>query len=184
MMRAPCSPAMPMLSFKAGRKRPSKFFGTSAAFQIARIVGESDVRLARGAPVDEIFRRSLFVVLGNAREMQRGVRTPSGVYNSRRRCAVHPLHLAAFPEDAKERRSKNLVYWTTARESYVGFSYNTRYLKPPTCRKTSMAFAAGFGKTTWASPAKDTRRAHHRRDDQAKGDGFVRKLREQNLRII
>ena len=37
-------------------------------------------------------------------------------------------HLAAFPDDAKEKAPKNLVYWTNARESYIGFAYNKNFL--------------------------------------------------------
>ena len=37
-------------------------------------------------------------------------------------------HLAAFPDEAKEKAPKNLVYWTNARESYIGFAYNKNFL--------------------------------------------------------
>src|SRR5262245_35244072 len=33
-------------------------------------------------------------------------------------------YLASFPDDGKERAPKNLVYWTIARESFIGFAYN------------------------------------------------------------
>ena len=35
-------------------------------------------------------------------------------------------YLAAFPDEAKERAPRNQVYWTTVRESYVGFAYAQR----------------------------------------------------------
>jgi iron(III) transport system substrate-binding protein len=35
------------------------------------------------------------------------------------------LHLDKYPEDGKERADKRLVYWALARESYIGFTYNT-----------------------------------------------------------
>src|ERR671924_1091540 len=35
-------------------------------------------------------------------------------------------HLDKYPEDGKERADKNLVYWALARESYIGFTYNTK----------------------------------------------------------
>src|SRR5262245_36475006 len=35
------------------------------------------------------------------------------------------LYLDKYPEDGKERADKNLVYWALARESYIGFTYNT-----------------------------------------------------------
>src|SRR2546428_8616249 len=34
-------------------------------------------------------------------------------------------HLDKYPEDGKERADKRLVYWALARESYIGFTYNT-----------------------------------------------------------
>ncbi|HEX7233007.1 MAG TPA: extracellular solute-binding protein [Candidatus Binatia bacterium] len=34
-------------------------------------------------------------------------------------------HLAAYPDEAKERAGKDLVYWATDRESYIGLAYNT-----------------------------------------------------------
>ena len=37
-------------------------------------------------------------------------------------------YLDKYPEDAKERAKKGLVYWALARESYIGFTYNTKLL--------------------------------------------------------
>jgi iron(III) transport system substrate-binding protein len=34
------------------------------------------------------------------------------------------LHLAKYPDDAKEPAQKGLYYWALARESYIGFTYN------------------------------------------------------------
>ena len=34
-------------------------------------------------------------------------------------------YLDKYPEDGKERADKRLVYWALARESYIGFAYNT-----------------------------------------------------------
>ena len=34
-------------------------------------------------------------------------------------------YLDKYPEDGKERADKRLVYWALARESYIGFTYNT-----------------------------------------------------------
>jgi iron(III) transport system substrate-binding protein len=34
--------------------------------------------------------------------------------------------LDRYPEDGKERAEKNLVYWALARESYIGFTYNSK----------------------------------------------------------
>ena len=34
-------------------------------------------------------------------------------------------HLAQYPDEAKEKAEKGLVYWATDRESYIGLAYNT-----------------------------------------------------------
>ena len=34
-------------------------------------------------------------------------------------------HLAQYPDEAKEKADKGLVYWATDRESYIGRAYNT-----------------------------------------------------------
>ena len=34
-------------------------------------------------------------------------------------------HLAQYPDEAKEKAEKELVYWATDRESYIGLAYNT-----------------------------------------------------------
>ena len=34
-------------------------------------------------------------------------------------------HLAQYPDEAKEKADKGLVYWATDRESYIGLAYNT-----------------------------------------------------------
>src|ERR1051325_2066037 len=34
-------------------------------------------------------------------------------------------HLAAYPDDVKEKADKGLAYWATDRESYIGLAYNT-----------------------------------------------------------
>ena len=38
-------------------------------------------------------------------------------------------HLAAYPDEVKERAGKHLVYWATDRESYIGLAYNTNSIQ-------------------------------------------------------
>ena len=112
--------------------------------------------------------------------------TPPGLITFRDNQLLLPYtspHLAAFPEDAKERASKNLVYWTTARESYVGFSYNTRYLKAADVPKNFDGLLRPALKDNMGIAGEDTGARIIGAMIRAKGDGFVRKLREQNLRI-
>jgi len=112
--------------------------------------------------------------------------TPPGLITFRDNQLLLPYtspHLAAFPEDAKERAPKNLVYWTTARESYVGFSYNTRYLKAADVPKNFDGLLRAALKDNMGIAGEDTGARIIGAMIRAKGDGFVRKLREQNLRI-
>ncbi len=40
----------------------------------------------------------------------------------------HSPYFASYPEDAKEKSEKGLYFWGIARESYIGFAYNTKLL--------------------------------------------------------
>jgi iron(III) transport system substrate-binding protein len=45
-------------------------------------------------------------------------------------------HLAQYPDEAKEKSDKGLVYWTTDRESYIGVAYNTNVVQGNAVPKT------------------------------------------------
>ena len=40
----------------------------------------------------------------------------------------HSPRFASYPEDAKENGERGLYFWGIARESYIGFAYNTKLL--------------------------------------------------------
>lgn len=40
----------------------------------------------------------------------------------------HSPYFASYPEDAKEKSERGLYFWGIARESYIGFAYNTKLL--------------------------------------------------------
>jgi len=40
----------------------------------------------------------------------------------------HSPHFSSYPEDAKEKGERGLYFWAIARESYIGFAYNTKLL--------------------------------------------------------
>ena len=44
--------------------------------------------------------------------------------------------LARYPEEAKTKADGARVYWTTDREAYLGFGYNTRMIAPTEVPKT------------------------------------------------
>ena len=90
-------------------------------------------------------------------------------------------HLASFPDEAKERASKNLVYWTNARESYIGFAYNNRFLNAADVPKNFDGLLRPALKDNMGISGDDTGARILGAMVRAKGDGFVRKLKEQNI---
>lgn len=40
----------------------------------------------------------------------------------------HSAHFASYPEEAKEKADKGLHFWAVGRESYIGFTDNTKLL--------------------------------------------------------
>ena len=92
-------------------------------------------------------------------------------------------HLASFPDEAKERASKNLVYWTNARESYIGFAYNNKFLNAADVPKNFDGLLRPALKDNMGLSGDDTGARILGAMVRAKGDGFVRKLKEQNIRM-
>lgn len=112
--------------------------------------------------------------------------TPGGMMTFRESNLLLPYtspYLAAFPEDAKERASKTNVLWTTVRESYVGLSYNTRHLKAADVPKNFDGLLRPALKDNMGIAGEDTGARILGAMVRAKGEGFVRRLREQNIRI-
>jgi iron(III) transport system substrate-binding protein len=112
--------------------------------------------------------------------------TPPGLMTFRDSQLLLPYtspHLAAFPDDAKERAAKNLVYWTTVRESFVGFAYNTRFLKAADVAKNFDGLLRPALKDNMGIAGEDTGARIIGAMIKARGDGFVKKLKEQNLRM-
>ncbi len=92
-------------------------------------------------------------------------------------------HLAKYSEDSKEDAPKKLVYWTIDRESFVGLGYNKNLLgaadipknfdgllKPSLKNKMAMAGGSTGARTIGAML-------------KAKGEGYVMRLKEQNMRL-
>ena len=92
-------------------------------------------------------------------------------------------HLAAFPEDAKERASKNHVYWTNVRESYIGFAYNTKFLNAADVPKNFDGLMRPALRDNMGLSGDDTGARIIGAMVKAKGDGFVKKLKDQNVRM-
>ena len=75
-------------------------------------------------------------------------------------------HLAQYPDEAKEKAEKGLVYWATDRESYIGLAYNTNSVP-------GQRSAEGLRRSAETRAARQDRfchdghrRARHRRNDQ------------------
>jgi len=112
--------------------------------------------------------------------------TPPGLMTFRESQLLLPYtspHLASFPEDAKERAPRNLVYWTTVRESYVGFAYNTRFLKATDAAKSFDGLIRPALRDNMAIAGEDTGARIIGAMIKAKGEGFAKRLKEQNMRM-
>jgi iron(III) transport system substrate-binding protein len=92
-------------------------------------------------------------------------------------------HLAAFPEDAKEKAQKNLVYWTIARESFIGFAYNKNLLDAANVPKNFDALTRPGLRDKMGLSGDDTGARIIGAMVKAKGEGFVKKLKEQNIKM-
>lgn len=92
-------------------------------------------------------------------------------------------HLAAFPDDAKEKGPGNLVYWTHDRESYVGFGYNKNFLNAADLPKNFDGLLKPALRDNMGLSGDDTGARIIGAMVKTKGDGFVKKLKEQNIRM-
>ncbi len=112
--------------------------------------------------------------------------TPPGLMTFRDSQLLLPYaspYLATFPDDAKEKAPRNLVYWVTARESYVGFAYNTRFIKGADVAKNFDGLLRPALKDNMGIAGEDTGARIIGAMIKAKGDGFAKRLRDQNMRI-
>src|SRR6185503_20568726 len=112
--------------------------------------------------------------------------TPPGLMTFRDSQLLLPYaspYLAAFPDEAKERAPRNQVYWTTVRESYVGFAYNKRYLNAADVPKNFDGLLRPGLKDNMGLSGDDTGARIIGAMVKTKGDGFVKKLKEQNIRM-
>ena len=177
-----------------GAKREGKlvWYTTLAAEQNKQIANAFEKRYA-GVNV-EIFRtgssalaQRLLTEAKARRHIADAVETtPPGLITFRDSQLLLPYtspHLATFPEDAKERAPRNLVYWTTVRESYVGFAYNTRFLKAADAAKNFDGLTRPALRDNMAIAGEDTGARIIGAMIKAKGEAFAKRLKEQNMRM-
>lgn len=112
--------------------------------------------------------------------------TPPGLMTFRDSQLLLPYtspYLAAFPDEAKEKTARNQVYWTTVRESYVGFAYNKRYVNAADVPKDFDGLLRPSLKDNMGISGDDTGARIIGAMVKIKGELFVKKLKEQNIRM-
>lgn len=91
-------------------------------------------------------------------------------------------HLDRYPDEAKDRTDKGLVFWTNVRESFLGFGYNKSQISPNAVPKgfdglIHPELKGRMGITLNESSAKVIGAM-----SKIKGDGFVKKLKAQEIK--
>ncbi len=112
--------------------------------------------------------------------------TPGGMMTFRDAQILLPYtspYLAAFPEDAKEQATKNTVLWTTVRESYVGFGYNKNLVKAADVPKNFDGLLNPALRDNLGIAGEDTGARIIGAMVKAKGEAWLKRLKEQNIRV-
>ncbi|HET8562824.1 MAG TPA: extracellular solute-binding protein [Candidatus Binatia bacterium] len=91
-------------------------------------------------------------------------------------------YLAAFPDESKEKGPANLVYWTIDRESYIGFAYNKNLLSATDVPKNFDGLLKPALRDKLGLSGDDTGARSIGAMVKVKGEEFVKKLKEQNVR--
>jgi iron(III) transport system substrate-binding protein len=90
-------------------------------------------------------------------------------------------YLANYPEIAKEKAPGNLVYWASDRESYNGVGYNKNALRAAEVPKSFDDLLKPILKGRIGIVSEESGARMIGAMIRVKGDGFVRKLRGQNI---
>lgn len=99
--------------------------------------------------------------------------------------AVQPFtspHLANYPEIAKETAAGDLVFWVTDRESLIGVGYNTNVVRAGLVPKKFDDLLSPALRGLMSTANNETGARAIGAMLKAKGEGFVRKLKEQEIR--
>jgi iron(III) transport system substrate-binding protein len=91
-------------------------------------------------------------------------------------------YLAAYPEESKEKAPTNLVYWTIDRESYIGFAYNKNLLAAADVPKSFDGLLKPALRDKLGLSGDDTGARSLGAMVKVKGEEFVKKLKEQNIK--
>jgi iron(III) transport system substrate-binding protein len=91
-------------------------------------------------------------------------------------------YLAAYPEESKEKALANLVHWTIDRESYIGFAYNKNLLGAADVPKNFDGLLKPALRDKLGLSGDDTGARSIGAMIKVKGEEFVKKLKEQNIK--
>ncbi|TMA97716.1 MAG: hypothetical protein E6J74_04240 [Deltaproteobacteria bacterium] len=90
--------------------------------------------------------------------------------------------LDKYPDDAQEKADKHLTFWTTIRESYLGFGYNKTQISPNAVPKGFDGLLHSELKTKIGITLNETSAKMIGAMIKIKGDGFVKKLKSQEIK--
>ena len=92
-------------------------------------------------------------------------------------------HLLKYPADAKEKADKGLFLWASARESYIGVAYNKKSIAANDVPKSFEDLLRPAFKDKLAFATSDTGSRMIAAMLQFKGEEFVKKMKQQNVRL-
>src|SRR5512145_2786670 len=92
-------------------------------------------------------------------------------------------HLAQYPDEAKEKGEKGLVFWATDRESYIGLAYNTNSVQGSAVPKSFEALLNPELKGKIGFATTDTGARVIAAMLKSKGPEFVQKLKSQQIAL-
>jgi iron(III) transport system substrate-binding protein len=92
--------------------------------------------------------------------------------------------LARYPDEAKTRADSGRVYWTTDREAYLGFGYNTRMIPAAEVPKTFQDLLKPELKNKLAVTTESSTARVFGAIVKVKGEEFVKRLHAQDIRLF
>jgi iron(III) transport system substrate-binding protein len=92
-------------------------------------------------------------------------------------------HVAQYPDDVKEKASKDLVYWATDRETYIGLAYNTNSVQGNAVPKNYEDLLKPDLKGKIGFATTDTGSRVIAAMLKSKGAEFVQKLKTQQISL-
>ena len=92
--------------------------------------------------------------------------------------------LNKFPEEAKTRSDKGLIYWVTDREAYLGFGYNTKMLSANQIPKNFQDLLRPELKSKMAVTTESSSARVIGTILKYKNEEFVKKLKDQEIKLF